>query len=259
MRAEVPAALGIRIDRRRAGNTGGGVWPRPGEAEARTGSLEIRSHAGWFERLRPAGEFAITAGTLGSTAAQTIMVAVFPILLAQYAPSAFMLGLVIGGEGALALVLPYWIGLLSDRLPPDLARRFGRRALFLLTTAPLMAATIAVVPFVSGYWRLAAVAFVFFAALHAYLTPLWALMIDAVPATRWGRVQGVRGVFHAAGLAYGLVAGGLLFSLWRPLPFLLSAVLVLLTTALTMAASRGLAVDHEVEPEPDTEIGRAHV
>lgn len=235
------------------------MWPRTGGVEARTESLGNRNGVvGWLARLRPAGEFAITSGTLGSTAAQTVMVAVFPVLLAEYAPSAFMLGLVIGGEGALALVVPYWIGLLSDRLPADLARRFGRRALFLLTTAPLLAATVAVVPFVSGYWRLAAVAFVFFAALHAYLTPLWALMIDAVPATRWGRVQGVRGVFHSAGLAYGLVAGGLLFSLWPPLPFLLCAALVLSTTASTLAASRALAADHYAgEPEPAAEGSRS--
>lgn len=220
--------------------------PRPDEVGGWTvGPRSRGGRAAWLERLRPAREYGLTAGTLGSTSAQTVMVAIFPIVLAQYAPSAFMLGLAIGGEGALALLVPYWIGLLSDRLPPSLVRQYGRRTFFLLVSAPVMALSIAAVPFLSGYWRLAGFAFVFFAALHAYLTPLWALMIDEVPASRWGRAQGVRGILHSGGLAFGLVAGGLLFSLWRPLPFLLSATLVLATTALTWAASRTLANDRD--------------
>lgn len=166
------------------------------------------------------------------------MVAVFPVLLAEHARSAFWVGLAISAEGLLALVVPYWTGVLSDRLPERLAKRFGRRGFFLLLTAPIMALSLLIVPFLDGYWRMAGVGVLFFGALHAYLTPLWALMIDAVPQERWGEAQGVRGVFHSAGLGYGLVVGGLLFAIWRPLPFLLAGLLVLLTTALTWYAQR---------------------
>lgn len=188
-------------------------------------------------RYRKVREYGITAGTLGSTSGQTIMVALLPVLLAEHAPSAIWIGFAIGGEGLFAILVPYWIGALSDHLPARLAGRFGRRTVFLMATAPIMAAALAIAPFMDGYWPLAGIAFVFFAAFHGYLTPLWALMIDAVPGERWGRVQGVRGALHAAGLAYGLVAGGLLFALWPPLPFLLAALLVLITTALTIAAA----------------------
>ncbi|MGH7506811.1 MAG: MFS transporter, partial [Longimicrobiales bacterium] len=168
-------------------------------------------------------EIGLTAGTLGSTAGQTVMVAVFPVILAEYAPSAFWVGLAIGGEGLLALAVPYWIGALSDRLPERLVRTVGRRAFFLLASAPIMALSLVAAPLISGYWPLVAVAVVFFAAFHIFLTPLWTLMVDAVPDERRGRVQGVRGVLHAIGLGYGLVAGGLLLSVWTPLPFLLAA------------------------------------
>ncbi|HEX6940851.1 MAG TPA: MFS transporter [Longimicrobiales bacterium] len=188
-------------------------------------------------RIRTIREYGITAGTLGSTAGQTVMVALLPILLAEYAPSAVWIGFAIGGEGVFALVVPYWIGALSDHLPHRLARRWGRRTLFLVATAPVMAAAMAVAPFVSGYWPLAGLAFAFFAAFHGYLTPLWALMVDAVPEARLGSVHGVRGALHAAGLAYGLVAGGLLFALWPPLPFLVGAALVLATTVVTLWAA----------------------
>lgn len=188
-------------------------------------------------RRRMFREYGITAGTLGSSAGQTIMVALLPVLLAEYAPSAIWIGFAIGGEGIFALLVPYWIGVLSDLLPDRLARRFGRRSLFLLSAAPIMAVSLAIAPFLEGYWLLAGIAFIFFAAFHGYLTPLWALMVDAVPGERWGRVHGVRGALHAAGLGYGLVVSGLLFAIWQPLPFLVAALLILASTVVTVLAA----------------------
>jgi MFS family permease len=187
----------------------------------------------------------LTAGELGAAAAQTVMVALLPVLLAPFAPSAVWIGFAIGGEGIFALLLPFWVGALSDRLPKRVARRFGRRTFFLLIAAPLIAGALVVVPWLHGYWPLAGAAFVCFAALHAYLTPFWTLLVDAVPEERRGRVQGVRGFFRAAGLAYGLVAAGLLYSIWRPLPFLLAAALVLATTAATARAERSFRAAEE--------------
>lgn len=184
-------------------------------------------------RLR---EYGLTAGTLGSNGSQTVMVVILPLLLQEHAPSAFWIGLVIGSEGLLAILVPYWVGYLSDHLPQRWARRYGRRAFFLWATAPIMVVALAVTPFLHGFWPLAAAGFVFFTGLHGYMTPLWALMIDAVPDERRAPVQGVRGAFQAAGLAFGLIGGGLLFALATPLPFLLAGVLVLVTTWLTVAA-----------------------
>ncbi|MBI4545591.1 MAG: MFS transporter [Gemmatimonadetes bacterium] len=204
------------------------------------------------QRLRLVREYGLTAGTLGSTAGQTIMVALLPVLLASYTDSALSIGFVVGGEGVFAILVPYWIGALSDALPHRWARRFGRRTMFLSLMAPLMAAALAAVPFLKTYWLLALAAFLFFAGLHGYLTPLWAVMVDVVPDERRGRVHGVRGALHAAGLGYGLVAGGLLFSLWQPLPFLLAGALVLAATVLTvMAIPAGAAAGgHEALAAP---------
>ncbi|HEX9106495.1 MAG TPA: MFS transporter [Longimicrobiales bacterium] len=196
-------------------------------------------------------EYGITAGTLGSTAGQTVMVAVLPVLLAKYARSAVWIGFAVGGEGVFALLVPYWIGYLSDHLHPRLVRRFGRRTFFLLVMAPLMAAAMAVAPFLRGYWAIAGAALVFFAALHGYLTPLWALLVDAVPNERRGRVQGVRGVLHSAGIGYGLVAAGLLYGIWHPLPFLLGSALILGMTWVTVRATPkedGAAATHVEAP-----------
>ena len=198
-------------------------------------------------RLRRAlREYGLTAGTLGSTAGQTVMVALLPILLSRYTDSATLIGFAIGGEGIVAMMVPYWIGAWSDHLPDATARRFGRRTFFLLLTAPVLALAVSVAPFVHGFWPLAGVALLFFIALHGYLAPLWALMVDEVPQDRRGRVQGVRGMLHSGGLAFGLVAGGLLFSLWEPLPFIAAGALILVTTAITFyAAPRTPTPGHE--------------
>lgn len=173
------------------------------------------------------------------------MVVLLPVLLAEEAPSTFMLGFAVGGEGVFALAIPFIIGALSDRLPRKLARRFGRRSFFLLASAPLMAATLALVPFVSGYWPTVAIAFGFFLSAQIFFTPLWALMVDAVPDERRGRVQGARGALRAGGLGFGLVGGGLLFSIWEPLPFLLAGLLVLVCAVATVLTARSLVQQSE--------------
>ncbi|HLU25664.1 MAG TPA: MFS transporter [Longimicrobiales bacterium] len=204
-------------------------------------------------RRRRWREYGLTVGTLGSSAGQTLMVALMPVLLASYAPSAVAIGLAVGSEGLFAMLIPYWIGHLSDRLPVRLADRFGRRTFFLALFAPVLAGTLVAVPFVRGYWPLVVVASLFFAALHAYLTPLWTLMVDAVPDRRRGRVHGVRGALHAIGLGYGLVAGGLLFAIWTPLPFLVAAALVVVTTVWTIAAAPRPTRNHEPPVGPARE------
>ncbi len=199
-------------------------------------------------------EFALTSGTLGATSAQTLMVALLPVLLVEYAPSAVWIGAVIASEGLFSLLLPYAVGLLSDRVPGGLARRFGRRNMFLLLAAPVMAVGLVVAPFLGSYWGLAAAAFVFFAALRVYVTPLWALLVDSVPEGRWGRVEGVRGVLHSVGLSFGLVGGGFLFDLWQPLPFILAAALLLVTTAVTYFATPPDSLERVSEREAE-ELG----
>ena len=182
-------------------------------------------------------EYGVTVGSLGSTAGQTVMVALLPVLMAQYSPSAFMIGFAIGAEGIFALFIPYWAGVLSDHLPESLARRFGRRSFFLLAMAPIMMAALLLAPFLDGYWWLFAVGMLFFSALHGYLTPLWALMVDAVPDERRGRVHGARGALHSLGIGYGLIGSGLLFEVWRPLPFVVGAIIIAVTTFITIGAA----------------------
>lgn len=193
-------------------------------------------------------EYGLVAGEFGVAAGQSLLLTLLPVLLYEYRPSGFWIGFAVGGEGVFALLVPYTVGRLSDRLGAPLARRAGRRGFFVLLGTPVMVAALAVLPFLHGYWPLAAAAFVVYAALHALMAPLSALLIDSVPDERWGRVQGVRGTLRAAGLAYGLVGGGLLYSLDRALPFLVCAAVVALSSGLTWLAEHRLGADRVVAP-----------
>jgi len=187
-------------------------------------------------RLR---EYGLTIGTLGSNASQTLIIALLPVLLGRYTQSAALIGAVIGSEGLLAILVPYWVGYLSDHMPETWARRIGRRAFFLWVSAPLMGGALILVPFLHGFWPLAVSGILFFTALQGYVTPLWALMIDSVPDERRATVQGVRGAFQAIGLAFGLIVAGLLFELWEPLPFVTAAVLLMVSTWITVLSAPG--------------------
>jgi MFS family permease len=178
------------------------------------------------------------SGEIGSAGGQTLIVALLPILLAPHAPSAFWIGAVIATEGLFALVLPYVAGASTDSLSRRFRGPLGRRGLLLALAAPPMALALVLMPFRDSFWSLAGAAVVYFAALHLYATPLRALLIEANPESRWGSVQGVLGAMHLGGVAFGLVAGGLLFSIWEPLPFVVGGVLLVVTTAVTLLAAR---------------------
>ena len=217
------------------------ILSHPSVGVAETSATEEHSIA--HNDRRHIWEQLLTTGELGAAAAQTTIVAVLPLVLRPYARSNFWIGFAVGGEGLFALSLPFWVGLVSDRMPPALARRFGRRTLPLLVAAPVMAIGIAAAPFARSYWLMAGAAFLVFAALHSYLTPLWALMLDSVPDERRAHVQGTRGVLRALGLAYGLVGAGLFFSVSPTMPFLVAAALVVVTTGVTWLADAKVGGD----------------
>lgn len=196
-------------------------------------------------------EYALTSGELGSAGGQTLIAALLPVLLAPHAPSTFWIGAVIATEGVFALFLPYVAGVVSDSLPPRAARFFGPRAALLVVAAPIMAGALLLIPFRDSFWGLAGAAVIYFAALHAYSTPLRALLIDAAPKQRWGSVQGAMGATHLGGVMYGLVGGGLLFSISEAVPFVVGAGLLLVTTAITLTAAWRMDLGEEAVGSDD--------
>jgi MFS family permease len=211
-------------------------------------ATEPDPHGSRFQR------YALTSGEMGSAGGQTLIAALLPVLLAPHAPSTFWIGAVIASEGVFAIALPYLAGAMSDSLPHRYGGVFGRRGRMLVLAAPAMAVGLVLIAALDGFWPLAGAAVLYFFALHLYSGPLRALLTDATPEEKWGSIQGVMGATHIAGVAFGLVGGGLLYSWWEPLPFLVAAVLVIGLTVATLLAARSVGeTGDSARPDGDEE------
>ena len=151
-----------------------------------------------------------------------------PLLLGEATSSAGAIGIAVGAEGAFALFLPLLIGSLSDRTQS----RLGRRIPYAVVGVPLLAAPLVILPFAHGYAEAVALVSLFFVGYHVYYPPYQALFAELVPTSHQGRAQGWQGVMRGLGLGVALVAGGLLLSVWTPLPFLLAAAAAVLATVV---------------------------
>ena len=181
--------------------------------------------------------------TFGLALAVSVLTTYAPVLLGEKTDSGAAIGLAIGAEGAFALFLPLLVGSLSDRT----RTRLGRRLPYALFAAPLLFVPLVLLPFSSSYAATVGLVSLFFVGYFVYYPPYQALFADLVPATHYGRAQGAQGVMRGLGLGAALVGGGLLLSVWAPLPFVLGGVAVMVTTAVLV---RGVPRDAVV-------VGRA--
>ncbi|HXT42650.1 MAG TPA: MFS transporter [Pseudonocardiaceae bacterium] len=180
----------------------------------------------------------------GVAFAYTVVGTYLPVLLAELSGPA-VTGLLIGGEGVVALIVPIAVGGWSDATRSGI----GRRLPFILGGAVLMVLALLGMPLGAGSLPLIAASLaVFFLGYFAYYTPYYALFPDLVPPAVHGRSQGIQGGFRSAGLLLALVGGGFLLSLWRPLPFTIGAVAVAAMTVGLFLGLRG-----RVGPEAGTE------
>ena len=158
-----------------------------------------------------------------------------PLLLGEATSSAGAIGIAIGAEGAFALFLPLLIGSLSDRT----RTRLGRSIPYALAGVPLLVAPLVILPFAHGYAETVALVSLFFVGYFVYYPPYQALFAELVPSSHQGRAQGWQGVMRGLGLGAALVGGGLLLTVWTPLPFVLAAGAVVLATVVLVREVRG--------------------
>jgi maltose/moltooligosaccharide transporter len=182
----------------------------------------------------------LTLPTLGFSTGLSLVTTYLPVILDRYTKSATLIGFAIGGEGMFSVLIPLWVGVLSDRI---WTRRWGRREPFMLFAAPFMAASLVLAPFQPGYVPIAISTFVFFAAYHFYTSPYQSLIADVTPANSAGKVQGYQSFMRGGGMFLGMVVAGFLFYRWEPSPFIATGLLIMVLTYLTV-----MHVD-ETQPE----------
>jgi MFS family permease len=165
--------------------------------------------------------------TLGLAFAISALTTYGPEVLIHLTNSTWQIGALIGAEGLFALTIPLVSGIVSDRLP---GAATVRRLPFVLAGGPLVVAGL--VLFAFSHWFALAVGavLVFFLGYYLYYPPYRALYADLLPRSLYARGQASQAVLRGFGLGVALLAGGLLLSIWQPLPFLAAAVSVVATT-----------------------------
>jgi MFS family permease len=145
-----------------------------------------------------------------------------PVLAEDFSASSIVIGLLIGGEGLMALWLPLVVGSWSDRLRTPL----GSRLPFIIAATPPLVIALAVLGFVHSIAVAAVVVAVFFVGYFVAYEPYRALYPDLVADDIAGRAQSTQAIFRGLGTFLALLGGGLLISISDPLPFIAAAVIV---------------------------------
>jgi MFS family permease len=176
-----------------------------------------------------------------------------PVLAGDFSNSSIVIGLLIGGEGLIALWLPLVVGSWSDRLRTPL----GSRLPFILAATPALVLALAVLGFVQSIAQAAIVVAVFFVAYFVAYEPYRALYPDLVDQEIAGRAQSSQAIFRGLGTFLALVGGGLLISVSDPLPFLAAALIVGLSMgAFCVAGVRHRRRERPVQEEAVGEVVR---
>lgn len=162
--------------------------------------------------------------SLGLTYAVTILTAYLPTHLAEIT-GPVIIGLIIGAEGFFGLFMPFIFGVLVDRI-----QHVGERIKYLLPATIAMAAALVISGLLNNLLLIGLMVALFYIGYYAFLAPYWALYLDLIPAQYSGQSRSAEGAWRVTGAFGALVSGGFLLSVWRPLPFLIAAVLIALVT-----------------------------
>jgi MFS family permease len=167
-------------------------------------------------------------GAFGLAFSITTTAAYLPPLLHRFTGSGTLIGLVLGAEGVFALALSPVIGPWSDTFHTPL----GRRRPFMLAALGPMGFCLLLLPFMPNLWTTTLIVLAFFFAYYVYEPPYRGLYPDLLPASTYGRAQGIQHVLRGIALGAALVGGGFLLKAWHAAPFVLAAVV---TTAACAA------------------------
>jgi MFS family permease len=161
--------------------------------------------------------------TLALALAITMVSTYLSTVTRRYTQETIVIGAIVGGEGVMALWVPLIAGAWSDTL----RTRIGGRLPFVIAGAIPAAVALALVGFVGSLGLVALVTAVFFAFYFVAYEPYRAMYPDLLDEDRVaGRAQSTQALARGLGTGLALLGGGLLLSVARPLPFVVSAVIL---------------------------------
>lgn len=166
--------------------------------------------------------------TFGLALAITVVSSYVPSVATGFGGSSTVIGLLIGGEGLGALVLPVVLGSWSDRLRTPI----GGRLPFVVAGVPVAIVGLVGMGVARSLGTMAVAVAIFFVGYFVAYEPYRALYPDLVRDEVAGRGQSTQAVWRGAGTGLALLGGGLLLGAGQALPFVAGAVVLALATGL---------------------------
>lgn len=155
-------------------------------------------------------------GFLGIQLAFAIYNAFLPLLYREFISSNAVIGLLMGTDNLVGLLLIPLVGAWSDRVTSPL----GRRLPFLLVGVPIAALALFTIPFAAALlWTLIVTEVVFTAAMHTYRGPMAAMIIDHTPEPKRPTSSGIAQLLGATGVLIGVSGLALLYDIDPRLTF----------------------------------------
>lgn len=184
----------------------------------------------------------------------TLYSAYVPVLLqVDFGLRATSIGLVMMLDNLLALFVQPWIGARSDRL----RSRWGKRLPYIVAGMPFAAAGFALIPlagdFFDGLAGFVLTVMIMLVSMAAIRVPLFALLPDLTVPERRSTANGIINLFGGIGILIATLGLGWLYRINRAGPFVVGAILLVLTTLLLAAVlprlTRRYAVPEEAPPD----------
>ncbi len=165
-------------------------------------------------------------GFLGVQLAFTTYNAFLPLMYRAFFDSRAAIGLLMGTDNLIGLLLIPVVGAWSDRINSPL----GRRLPFVLVALPVAALTFFAIPFASVMlWTLILAEILFTAAMHSYRGPVISLMPDHTPPEKRSTGNGIINLMGGIGTLISFGALSLLYDIDPRLTFGIGAGVLLLT------------------------------
>jgi len=171
----------------------------------------------------------LSFGFFASSIAWSVYNSFVPQILEGFIASTAVIGFIMTFDNIFGVVFQPLFGTLSDKT----RTRFGRRMPYIFIGLPICAAAFVLIPRMSSLFSLMAVLITFTFVMSAWRSPVVALMPDITPGPLRSQANGIVNLLGGLGSLLAFFVGGILFKVGGfPLPFLMSAVMMLLALAV---------------------------
>ncbi len=195
--------------------------------------------------------FVLGFGFFGISIIWPLFNSLIPPMLADLGLGAAVVGFILTWDNIINMFFQPWVGSRSDRTHT----RFGRRKPWLMLGAPMAALFFILVPFVRENFMLIALAILGTnLGMALFRSPTIAYLGDLFEPHERSKANGVINLMGGVGGAIALFAGGALYAIGVPIPFIFGAAVMLLAIGVVLwrvkEPDRSHIPPEEIEQEP---------